>query len=99
MRASQYSFGLIDSILTIRLASMPPPEQTGRLDRRKAVRGGSDEAAWLLPQQRVLPGQDRAEPEGARRRAFAAPSAQGRAMRALLPCHQPAGAGAGAGSR
>src|ERR1700744_1704085 len=51
--------------------------------RQKAVReGGSNEAAWLFPQQRVLPGPHRAEPEGAHDRTPAASLTQGRAMRA-----------------
>jgi hypothetical protein len=33
-----------------------PPGQTTKSE------GGSDEAAWLFPQQRGIPGQDRAEP-------------------------------------
>src|SRR5580704_1198908 len=61
--------------------------------------GGSDEAAWLFPQQRVLPGQDRPESQGAIRRAPAASPSQGRTMRPQLSRDQPAGPGAGAGGR
>ena len=39
----------------------------GRSGQTIKSEGGSDEAAWLFPQQRGIPGQDRAEPQGARR--------------------------------
>src|SRR5882757_5909402 len=80
----------IDSILTIWLASTR--QQTTQ-------RGGSDEAARLFPQQRVIPGQDRAEPQGAFRKTPAASPSQGRTMRARLSRDQPAGTGADAGKR
>src|SRR5882757_779460 len=80
----------IDSILTIWLASTK--QQTTQ-------RGGSDEAARLFPQQRVIPGQDRAEPEGAFHRTPRPSSSQGRTVRARLSRDQPAGAGADAGER
>ena len=62
-------------------------------------REGSDEAARLFPQQRVIPGPDRAESQGLARRASRPPPSQGRTMRARLSRHQPAGAGPGAGGR
>src|SRR5882762_6611084 len=74
----------IDSILTIWLASI---KQTIRLE------GGSDEAARLFPQQRVLPGQNRVEPEGVERGPPAAPSSQGRTARPRLSRDQSARAG------
>src|SRR5450756_2824113 len=81
----------IDSILTIWVASMRQRHQTISFQGEVL-----DEAARLFPQQRVLPGQNRVESEGARRRPPAAPSAQGRAARPGLSRHQPAGAGADA---
>jgi len=57
------------------------------------------EAARLFPQQRVLPGQNRLEPEGFRRRPPAPSSAQGRAARSRLSRHQPARPGADAAGR
>src|ERR1700722_16196485 len=87
------SFRIIDSILTKWVASMSQQKQNEK------IWGGSDEAAWLFSQQRVLPGQNRVEPEGFERRAPAAPSSQGRAMRALLSGDQSAGTGPNAGER
>src|ERR1700740_3829970 len=94
MAASRHScFRIIDSILTKWVASMTNTRKQWK------QRGGSDEAARLFPQQRVLPGQNRVEPEGLKRRPSTAPSAQGRTMRPGLSCDQSAGAGAEAGAR
>src|ERR1700716_453178 len=82
--------GLIDSILTTWLASM---KQT------RKFRGGSDEAARLFPQQRVLPGQNRAESKGTKRNPPAAPSPQGRTAPSRLSRDQSAGAGPDAAGR
>src|SRR5450759_4871618 len=84
---------IIDSILTKWIASMLRQEQT------KRSRGGSDEAARLFPQQRVLPGQNRVEPEGLERGPPAAPSSQGRTARPRLSRDQSAGAGSDAAGR
>src|SRR3984885_15565970 len=84
-------FRIIDSILTKWIASMTNTRKPWKR------RGGSDEAARLFPQQRVLPGQNRVEPEGLKRRPSAASFAQGRAMRPGLSRDQSAGAGADAG--
>src|SRR3984893_7043983 len=80
----------IDSILTIWLASI---KQTRKFE------GGSDEAARLFPQQRVLPGQNRVEPEGVERGPPAAPSSQGRAARSGLSRDQSARTGPDAAGR
>src|SRR6202158_4206 len=80
----------IDSILTIWLASI---KQTRKFE------GGSDEAARLFPQQRVLSGQNSVEPEGVERGSPAAPSSQGRTARSRLSRDQSARAGADAGGR
>src|SRR5579863_9124196 len=77
----------IDSILTKWIASMTQQKKT------RSLEGGSDEAARLFPQQRVLPGPYSLEPEGFERRSPAASSAQGRAARPRLPDDQSAGAG------
>src|SRR5690348_1133556 len=89
---------MIDSILTIWIASMTAPRAN---DKRQTIKseGGSDEAAWLFSQQRGIPGQDRAEPQGVAGRSPVASPSQGRTVRARLSRHQPAGAGADAGRR
>src|SRR3954453_19594545 len=61
--------------------------------------GGSDEAARLFPQQRVLPRPNRLEFKGSKRGALAAPPAQGRTARSRLSRDQSAGAGADAAGR
>ena len=71
--------------------------QPGQNDRK--IEGGSDEAARLFPQQRVLPGQNRVESEGLERRAPAASSAQGRTARPVLSRDQSARAGSDAAGR
>src|ERR1700730_19096035 len=80
----------IDSILTIWLAAI---KQTRKFE------GGSDEAARLFPQQRVLPGQNSVEPEGVERGSPAVPSSQGRAARSRLSRDQSARAGPDAAGR
>src|SRR3984893_19528074 len=81
---------VIDSILTIWLASI---KQTRKFE------GGSDEAARLFPQPRVLPGPNSVEPEGVERGTPAAPSSQGRAARSRLSRDQSARAGSDAAGR
>src|SRR5215212_2468010 len=67
-------------------------------DRKPTTKfeGGSDEAARLFPQQRVLPGPNRLESKGPKRGAPVAPPPQGRTARSILSRHQPARAGADA---
>src|ERR1700674_4021865 len=80
--------GLIDSILTIWLASMTVAD-----GKAENSREAPHEAARLFSQQRVLPGQNRVEPEGVERGGPAAPPSQGRTARSGLSCAQPARAG------
>src|SRR5712691_1616309 len=84
---------IIDSILTKWIASMRATSKTTKFE------GGSDEAARLFPQQRVLPGQNSIEPEGLGRRSPAAPSSQGRTARSRLSRDQSARAGPDAAGR
>src|SRR3954467_240666 len=81
-------FRFIDSILTNWVASMRP---AGAATTK--IREVFDEAARLFPQQCVVSGQDRAEPEGSERRPSVAPSSQGRTARPRLSRDQPAGVG------
>ena len=72
---------------------------TATASKQQEHEGGSDEAARLFPQQRVLPGQNSVEPEGVERGSPAAPSSQGRTARSRLSRDQSARAGADAAGR
>src|SRR3954447_11894206 len=77
-------------------------QKTSRANRKiqtRFYRGGSDEAARLFPQQRILSGQDRVESQGPERKTPAASPSQGRTMRAGLSGDQSAGAGPDPGGR
>src|SRR5260370_7544758 len=71
----------------------------GNQGKQQEPEGGSDEAARLFPQQRVLSGQNSVEPEGLERGPPAAPSAQGRTARTRLSRDQSARAGSDAAGR
>src|SRR5260370_34744853 len=71
----------------------------GNQGKQQEPEGGSDEAARLFPQQRILSGQNSVEPEGIERRSPAAPPSQGRTARSRLSRDQSARAGADAAGR
>src|SRR3954453_13656356 len=93
MRASRV-LATLDGQHTYNLDSVNPgPKATTIFE------GGSDEAARLFPQQRVLSRPNRLEFKGPKRGALAPPSAQRRTARSGLSRDQPAGAGADAAGR